>query len=109
MSQRVSRTDIRRKKRNNRLVVLAWIVGLAALVIFLLYKEKSDWLYVLATLGVTVLLVVVAMADLHYGERKSVEESALGNDAAALGSGIPATAATTAAPSDFRGAKTRRK
>ena len=110
MSQRVSRTDIRRKKRNNRLIVLAWIVGLAAVVIFLLYKEKSDWLYVLATLGVTVLLVIVAVSDLHYGERKSVEATELGDDAAALGSGIPATAtAATAAPSDFRGAKTRRK
>ena len=109
MSQRVSRTDIRRKKRNNRLIVLAWIVGLAALVIFLLYKEKSDWLYVLATLGVTVLLVIVAVSDLHYGERKGIEATtSLGDDAAALGSGIPATA-TAAAPSDFRGAKTRRK
>ena len=109
MSQRVSRTDIRRNKRNKRLIVLAWIVGLAALVIFLLYKEKSDWLYVLATLGVTVLLVIVAVSDLHYGERKAVEAAALGDDAAALGSDIPATVAATAAPSDFRGAKTRRK
>lgn len=106
MSQRISRADISRRKRNKRLTVLAWIVGIATVVIFLLYKEKSDWLYVLATLGVTVLLVVVALADLHYGERKG--ETALGDDAAALGSGIPA-AATTAAPSDFRGAKARRK
>lgn len=104
MSQRVSRTDIRRKKRNNRLIVLAWIVGIAALVIFLLYKEKSDWLYVLATLGVTVLLVVVAVSDLHYGERTKVDAATLGDDAAALGSGIPAIA-----PSDFRGTRARRK
>jgi amino acid permease len=109
MSQRVSRTDIRRNKRNKRLIVLAWIVALATLVIFLLYKEKSDWLYVLATLGVTVLLVIVAVSDLHYGERKGVEATSLGDDAAAIGSGIVATAAATAAPSDFRGAKTRRK
>ena len=106
MSQRVSRTDIRRKKRNSRLIVLAWIVGLAALVIFLLYTEKADWLYVLATLGVTVLLVVVAVADLH-GGRKGVEEASLGDDAAALGNSIPA--AVPAAPTDFRGAKARRK
>src|SRR3954469_17082415 len=105
MSQRVSRTDIRRKKRNSRLTVLAWIVGLAAAVIILLYKEKSDWLYVLATLGVTVLLVIVAIADLH-GGRKGVEEAALGDDAAALGNSLPAAATTTATtaavPSDFR-------
>src|SRR3982750_4094329 len=109
MSQRISRTDIRRKKRNSRLIVLAWIVGLAVLVIFLLYKEKADWLYVLATLGVTVLLVAVALADLH-GGRKGVEEGSLGDDAAALGGNLTAPAATApTAPSDFRGAKTRRR
>ncbi|HYJ46419.1 MAG TPA: hypothetical protein VEV81_07370 [Pyrinomonadaceae bacterium] len=109
MSQRISRTDLRRKKRNSRLIVLAWIVGLAALVIILLYKEKADWLYVLATLGVTALLIVVALADLH-GGRKGVQEASLGDDAAALGSNIPTPAVTAAAaPSDFRGAKTRRR
>jgi|SRR5205085_12189362 len=100
MSQRISRTDLRRKRRNSRLIVLAWVVGLAALIIFLLYKEMADWLYVIATLGVTVLLVVVAVADLH-GGRKGVEEAALGNNIP------PPTQAT--APSDFRGAKARRK
>src|SRR3954465_3683124 len=108
MSQRVSRTGIRRKKRNSRLTVLAWIVGLAVVIILLLAKEKADWLYVLATLGVTVLLVVVALADLH-GGRKGVDEGSLGDDAAALGGNLPAPAATAAAPSDFRGAKTRRR
>lgn len=108
MSQRVSMADLRRKRRRSRLVVFAWIVGLAALIIFLLYKEMADWLYVIATLGVTVLLVVVAVADLH-GGRKGVEEAALGDDAAALGSNIPPPAQSAAAPSDFRGAKARRK
>src|ERR671918_747098 len=98
MSQRISRTDLKRRKRNKRLVMLAWVVGLAGVIIFLLYKERADWLYVLATLGVTALLVVVAMADLE-GGRKGVKEASLGDDAAALGSNIPATAAG-AAPSD---------
>jgi hypothetical protein len=91
------------------LITLGSIVGLAAVVIILLYKEKADWLYVLATLGVTVLLVVVAFADLH-GGRKGVEETALGDDAAALGSNIPApTKPAAAASSDWRGAKKLRK
>src|SRR5438270_9788351 len=110
MSQRISRTDLRRKRRNSRLIVLAWVVGLAALIIFLLSKEMADWLYVLATLGVTVLLVVVAVADLK-GRRKGVDEAELGDDAAALGSNIPAIAASAAtpAPSDWRGTKTPRR
>lgn len=105
MSQRIARTDLRRRKRNSRLILLAWIVGLAAVIIILLYKEKADWLYVLATLGVTVLLFVVAFANLKVG-REGVDETNLGDDAAALG--IPATTQPTAAataPSDFRGAK----
>ena len=102
MSQRITRADEKRRKRNRRLITLAWVVGLATLIIFLLYKERADILYVLATLSVTALLVVVALADLS-GGRKGVDETALGDDSASLGSGIPATAA--AAPSDFRGAK----
>jgi peptidoglycan/LPS O-acetylase OafA/YrhL len=112
MSQRISRTDIKRRKRNRRLITLGWIVGMAVLVIVLLYKEKADWLYVLATLGVTALLIIVAVADLG-GGRKGVEEASLGDDSAALGSGIPATTSSAtaplSAPSDFRGAKMRRK
>ncbi len=106
MSQRISRADEKRRKRNRRLITLAWVVGLAALIIFLLIKERADILYVLATLSVTALLVVVALADLS-GGRKGVDETALGDDAASIGSGIPATA--SGAPSDFRGKKAGRK
>ena len=114
MSQRVSRTETKRRKRNSRLITLAWIAGISALVIILLYKEKADWLYVLATLGITALLVIVAFADLG-GGRPGVDEAALGDDSASIGDGIPATAslaATAAAPSDWGGRKsqkTRRK
>jgi peptidoglycan/LPS O-acetylase OafA/YrhL len=109
MSQRITRTDQKRKKRNSRLITLLWIVSLAVLVIILLYKEKADWLYVLATLGVTVLMVIVALADLSGSRRKGVDEAALGDDAAALGSNIPATTQTAAAASsDWRGTKKRR-
>jgi hypothetical protein len=90
-------------KRNRRLMTFAWIVGVATLMIVLLYKERADILYVLATLSVTALLIVVAVADLTEG-RKGVDETALGDDSASIGSGIPATAAA-AAPSDFRGGK----
>jgi hypothetical protein len=106
MSQRISRADEKRRKRNRRLITLAWVVGLAALIIFLLIKERADILYVLATLSVTALLVIVALADLS-GGRKGVDEAALGDDAASIGSGIPATA--SGARSDFRGKKLSRK
>ncbi|MDT4954325.1 MAG: hypothetical protein QOJ02_2463 [Acidobacteriota bacterium] len=109
MSQRITRADLRHRKRKSRLITLAWIVSLAVVLIILLAKEKADWLYVLATLGVTVLLVVVAFADLH-GGRKGVDEAELGDDAAALGSSIPATTQpAAAASSDWGRTKKLRK
>jgi hypothetical protein len=106
----MTRTDARRRKRNSRLITFGWIVGVAVLIIVLLYKERSDWLYVLATLGLTVLLVMVATADLG-GGRKGVDEASLGDDSASIGDGITTTApaaATAAAPSDWRGPKSRK-
>jgi peptidoglycan/LPS O-acetylase OafA/YrhL len=116
MSQRMTRADVKRRKRKSRLITLGWLVGTAVLIIVLLYKERSDWLYVLATLGLTALLVVVAMADLK-GGRSGVDEASLGDDSASIGNSLPATVpsstAAAAAPSDWRGAKrsqrTRRK
>lgn len=100
---------MRRNKRKSRLITLAWIVVLAIVLIVLLYKEKADWLYVLATVGVTVLLFVVAFADLH-GGRKGVEEASLGDDSAALGNSIPAaTQPSAVASSDWGTTKKRRK
>jgi hypothetical protein len=111
MSQRISRTDAKRKKRNNRLITLGWVVGVTALIIILLYKERADWLYVLATLGLTTLLVIVAFADLGKG-RQGVDEASLGDDSASIGDGLPtavsATAAGATAASDFRRAKNRK-
>ena len=110
MSQRMTKTDARRRKRNSRLITFGWIAGVIALIIILLYKERSDWLYVLATLGLTVLLILVAMADLGKG-RQGVDEASLGDDSASIGSGLPASASSTAAanaPSDWRGSKSRK-
>jgi hypothetical protein len=98
----------RRGKRNRRLITLGWVALVAAVVIFLLYKERADWLYVIATLGVTTLLIIVAASDLG-AARKGVDEASLGDDSAALGSNIPGNLpATATAPSDWRGSKKRR-
>lgn len=108
MSQRMTRTA-RRGKRNRRLITLGWIAVVVAVIIILLYQERADWLYVLATLSLTTLLVIVAMANLGEG-RKGVDEAALGDDSASIGSGITAAASSTvaAAPSDWRGAKNQK-
>jgi hypothetical protein len=79
MSQRIT---TRTKKRRN--LTYLWIFGLALVVFLLIYFDKTELLYVLATLGVTALLVIVATADLGAHERS---ENAL-TDAQAAGSGI---------------------
>lgn len=64
MSQRINKAKLRKRRGFTYL----WIFGLAILVFLLIYFEQTALLYILATLGLTVLLVIVAMADLGRGE-----------------------------------------
>ena len=97
MSRRAPST-VARGKRGRRMTLL-WIAALVAVVIGLLYWEKIALLYVLATLGVTALMIGAAMADLAGTKRISAESVAPvpADDAAAIGTGI-----TSAAPSATR-------
>ena len=92
MSRRAPATSARRKS-GRRSTTLLWIAVMAAIVIALLYWERIALLYVLATLGVTTLMIIVAMADLA-GTKKPLDGAAPADDAAAIGDGI-----TTAIPS----------
>lgn len=91
------------RKKGGRKVTLLWIALMAAVIVGLLIFEQTALLYVLATLGVTVLLVIVAMADLE-GTRKSAAGAPLTpDDAAAIGSGItPGTPDTATRPTARR-------
>lgn len=64
MSQRI-KTPAAKKRRT---FTYLWILGLAISVFLLIYFEQISLLYVLATLGVTALLVIVAFADLGQSE-----------------------------------------
>jgi hypothetical protein len=81
MSQRIKAA----KPKRRRSLTYLWIFALAVVVFLLIYFERTELLYILATLGVTALLVVVAMADL--GSRDPSPGSGL-VDAQAAGSGI---------------------
>jgi hypothetical protein len=67
MSQRIKSN----KARRSRGFTYLWIFGLAVLIFLLIYFEQTSLLYVLATLGVTVLLIIVATADLGQSELPS--------------------------------------
>ena len=82
MKRRSLATDQRRR----RLITILWTALLAIVTITLIYKEMTAVLYILATLGVTALLVVVGLADLAHSEGLSGDSTV--NDSAAIGSGI---------------------
>jgi hypothetical protein len=92
MSRRAPATGARGKR--GRRMTLLWIAALVAIVIGLLYWEKIALLYVLATLGVTALMIGAAMADLAGTKKISAGSIAPvpADDAAAIGTGITSTA-----------------
>ena len=83
MSQRIQV----KKAGKRRWLTYLWIVAILLVVSLLIYFERTALLYVLATLGVTALLLVVALADLGGDERSDMTPL----DAQAAGSGIRAT------------------
>jgi uncharacterized membrane protein YhaH (DUF805 family) len=59
--------------RNKKLLTYLWVAVLAIVTIVLIYKEQTAVLYILATLGVTAILCVVAFADLSKGHVDAVD------------------------------------
>ena len=70
------------RKRRRRMTVL-WSAVVAAIVITLLMMGRIELLYLLSTLSVTVLLIIVARADLGDSRRTTNEPAPL-DDAAAI-------------------------
>jgi len=80
--------------RNKRFITFSWIAALSILTIFLIYREMTAVLYILATLGVTGVLIVVALADLSKHEKFSTESPRL-RDAEPIGSGLSSSNPTS--------------
>ena len=86
MKRRTAASERRRRK----MITVLWTAVLFIGTIILIYKEMTALLYILATLGVTALLVVVAIADLSPAE-KLTNDPRRSDDSAAIGSGITST------------------
>ncbi|HEY0006127.1 MAG TPA: hypothetical protein VGB17_15210 [Pyrinomonadaceae bacterium] len=82
-----------RQKQRGRGKTFFWIAALAIVTIALIYYEQAAILYILATLGVTAILIIVALANL---KDKVADEPLPADDSAAIGSGITATLPQTA-------------
>ena len=67
----MNRNTIAADRRRRKLITVAWALGLGLIVIALIYLERADVLYILCSLGVTALLVIVAMSDLAHADARS--------------------------------------
>jgi hypothetical protein len=69
----MNRKTVAGDRRRRKLITFLWALALAAVVITLIYLEKTAILYILCTLGVTALLVIVAYSDLRQSGERSGE------------------------------------
>lgn len=76
MRQKTLAADRRRRK----LFTLLWAALLTLAVIILIYKEQTAILYILCTLGVAVLMIIVAFSDLAHEDGHG-QDMAQGADA----------------------------
>jgi hypothetical protein len=95
MSQRLAVAARRRR----RLITYAWVSAMALVVILLIYKEQTALLYILATLGITALLAVVAFADLRGSDGLVSEGEA---PASSISAGVQSEANAASARSTTR-------
>lgn len=62
-------------RRRRKLFTFIWIAALCIITVIMIYREMTALLYIFATLGVTVLLVIVALADLSHAEKTTPDAS----------------------------------
>ena len=66
----MNRKTVAGDRRRRKLMTALWALGVAAVVITLIYLEKTAILYILCTVSIAVLLLIVAFSDLAH-EQKS--------------------------------------
>jgi hypothetical protein len=111
MSRNISRAaseSTRKKRRRNSILVSIAAVGV---IVVLLALEQVALLYLLATLGVAVLLTIVAFADLHGAQQPQVAAAAPADDSAAIAdrTARPAPAPSVGVNAPRRAAAKRRQ
>jgi uncharacterized membrane protein len=79
----MNRKTLAGDRRRRKMMTLLWALGLAAVVITLIVLEKTAILYILCTVGVTVLLFIVAKSDLAHADQTQEEMQSV-KDAASV-------------------------
>ena len=65
----MNRKTIAGDRRRRKLMTALWALGIASVVITLIYLEQSAILYILCTVSIAVLLLVVAFSDLAHEQK----------------------------------------
>ena len=65
----MNRKTIAGERRRRKLMTALWALGIAAVVITLIYLEQSAILYILCTVSIAVLLLIVAFSDLAHEQK----------------------------------------
>lgn len=94
MSRNINRAaaDKTRKTRRRNSILLS--VAVIAVIILLLALEQIALLYLVATLGVAVLLIIVAFSELHGAAPEPALAVSGGDDSAAIGDAVTRTTPT---------------
>ena len=72
----MNRKTLAGDRRRRKLMTALWFLLLTVVIVTLIYLEQSAVLYILSTLGITVLLGIVAFSDLaHEGTKSDVGQS----------------------------------
>lgn len=73
----MNRRTLAADKRRRKMMTLLWAALLTLAVIILIYKEQTAILYILCTVGVAVLMIIVAFSDLahHDGPAQDVAQA----------------------------------
>jgi hypothetical protein len=67
----MNRKTLAGDRRRRKLITMLWSLGVTAVVIALIYLEKTAILYILSTVSIAVLLLIVAFSDLAHADPKS--------------------------------------
>ena len=65
----MNRRTLAGDRRRRKLVTALWALGTAAVIITLIYLEKTAILYILCTVSVAALLLIVAFSDLAHEQQ----------------------------------------
>ena len=64
----MNRRTLSGDRRRRKMITALWSLGVAALIIVLIYLERTAILYILSTVSIAVLLFIVAFSDLAHGD-----------------------------------------